>query len=273
MKKLRPFLALLLVCWLLAVPALAVDEAGGAPDDAPPVSDDVSGDTSVPETEAPALDADSPDEAPAPPENNSPDEDAPPPADDAPDTSDDTHSFPADTPPPSETPPPVVEDTPPAADPVSVDPTPETPSEVPTVSSGGSVPVPDPPEYPVLDTPTVISGLQEVPAGVYDTATVNAPSAETPQVFTISAIPEFSLAANEPDADNTMSQAVRALFGTYTPRVQTVATYYNGEQIAVEEQYVPGLAGLDWEWLAGFAVFCLMLYCLFRLLGGSVKYG
>jgi len=127
--------------------------------------------------------------------------------------------------------------------------------------------------YPVPDASTVVSGLQEVPAGVYDTPVVSAPVAESPQVFTITTIPEFALAALEPDADNTMSQAVQALFGTYTPRVQTVATYYNGEQIAVEEQYVPGLAGLDWEWLAGFAVFCLMLYCLFRLLGGSVKYG
>jgi len=177
----------------------------------------------------------------------------------------------------------MVEDTPPAEDPVPVDPPAETPtdppvsespSEAPTASSGGSEPVPDPlPVYPVPDTSTAVSGLQEVPAGVYDTTVADAPAAESSQVFTITTIPEFALAAIEPDADNTMSQAVKALFGTYTPRVQTVATYYNGEQIAVEEQYVPGLAGLDWEWLGGFAVFCLMLYCLFRLLGGSVKYG
>lgn len=32
------------------------------------------------------------------------------------------------------------------------------------------------------------------------------------------------------------------------------------------------MAGMDWEWIAGFAVFLLMIYCLFRLLGGSVKY-
>lgn len=70
-----------------------------------------------------------------------------------------------------------------------------------------------------------------------------------------------------------MAQVVRDLSGTYTPKVQTVTTYVDGEPIAVEEQYVPGVARMDFEWLAGFAVFLLILYCLFRLLGGSVKYG
>lgn len=99
------------------------------------------------------------------------------------------------------------------------------------------------------------------------------PVVESHQVYTITTIPEFALAAMESDADNTMVQVVRDLFGTYSPRVQTVATYVDGELTAVEEQYVPGVAGMDWEWLAGFAVFLLILYCLFRLLGGSVKYG
>ena len=93
------------------------------------------------------------------------------------------------------------------------------------------------------------------------------------QIFTITTIPEFARAALEFDAGNTMAQVVRDLFGTYTPKVQTVTTYMDGEPIAVEEQYVPGIAGMDFEWLAGFAVFLLILYCLFRLLGGSVKYG
>lgn len=100
-----------------------------------------------------------------------------------------------------------------------------------------------------------------------------APVVESHQVYTITTIPEFALAAMKSDADNTMVQVVRDLFGTYSPRVQTVATYVDGELTAVEEQYVPGVAGMDWEWLAGFAVFLLILYCLFRLLGGSVKYG
>jgi len=285
MKKLRPFLALLLAFWLLAVPALAVDEAGGAPDDSPPVSDDASGDTSAPESETSSSDTDSSEEAPAPPEDSTPDpeEDTPPPADDTSSSSDAPSSFPDDDTSAPEDTPPVVEDTPPAEDPVPVDPpaeTPvnppvtETPAEVPTASPGGSAAVQDPLQvYPVPDTSVVAPGLQDVSLNAADSAVADTPVVEAPQVFTITTIPEFALATIESDADNTMSQAVKALFGTYTPRVQTVTTYYNGEQIAIEEQYVPGAAGLDWEWLAGFAVFCLMLYCLFRLLGGTVKYG
>ncbi len=36
-------------------------------------------------------------------------------------------------------------------------------------------------------------------------------------------------------------------------------------------EIVPGLAGLDWPWLAGTALFAIMLFCLFKLLGGIWK--
>lgn len=43
----------------------------------------------------------------------------------------------------------------------------------------------------------------------------------------------------------TLAETIRSLFGTYTPRTQTVTTYYDGQPISTEEQLVPGLAGLD----------------------------
>lgn len=73
--------------------------------------------------------------------------------------------------------------------------------------------------------------------------------------------------------ENSMVQAVRNLFGTYTPRTQTVTTYYDGQPLSVDEQVIPGLGGLDWEWITGAFVFVLMLYCLFRLLGGILRNG
>jgi len=252
MQKFRSFLALFLACWLLALPALADGETDGATDNTPSVSDGASGDTTASEDSAPLPDSGnsaSPEEASAPPENIPPavEEDTLSSADDtlpiedgAPSSADDTLS--AD------------ETAQPAEDPVSIDPPADTAVEMPE----------DP---PVSDPPA------EAPADVYDAVPVNAPAAEAPQVFTVTTIPDSVFAALKSDTDNTLVQVVRDIFGTYTPRVQTVTTYYNGEQIATEEQYVPGVAGLDWEWLAGFAVFCLMLYCLFRLLGGTVKYG
>lgn len=289
MKKLRPFLALLLACWLLAVPALADDAIGGDTSESPPVSDSME-DAGPPPSEETSS------------ENPPASEDPPPKGEDPPDTSDDTSSSSDDSSDTPEDTPPVVDGPPDITEPDPVDPSPENPipetpvdplpedpapvvpetpvdslpenpaPEVPVdpapVVPETPVVVPDPlPVYPIPDTSVVSPGL------IYESGAGAAPAAEDHQVFTITTIPEFALAALESDSANTMSQVVRDLFGTYTPRIQTVTTYMDGEPIAVEEQYVPGVAGMDWEWIGGFAVFLLMLYCLFRLLGGSVKYG
>lgn len=237
MKKLRPFLALLLACWLLVLPALADGEVGGDTGESPSVSDDA-GDR------GPSSSEEAPSEDPPAPEGPGPAEEDPsgPGPDDTPDTSD-----------------------PEPVDPEPVDPEPVDPEPVDPepVDPGIVGPLPT---YPVPDT-SMGPGLQELP-GIDE-----APAAEEHQVFTITTIPEFARALIRPDAEDTISQALRDLFGTYTPRVQTVTTYMDGEVLAVEEQYVPGVAGMDWEWIAGVAVFLLLIYCLFRLLGGAVKYG
>ena len=71
----------------------------------------------------------------------------------------------------------------------------------------------------------------------------------------------------------TLAETIRSLFGPYTPRTQTVTTYYDGQPISTAEQVIPGLAGLDYEWLAGVVLFALIVYCLFRILGGILRYG
>ena len=229
MKKFRPFLALLLACWLLAVPALADDHVDRDTGESPPASDSL-------ENDSPPFSEETPSESEA-----------------LPDASENTPGISDFAPVDPETP----------ADPLPENPVPETP-----------VVDPDPlPVYPIPDTSVISPGFQEVPGVIYDSGTDAAPAAENHQVFTIAAIPEFALTALDSGVENTMIQVVRDLFGTYTPRVQTITTYVDGEAVSVENQYVPGVAGMDWEWIAGFTVFLLMLYCLFRLLGGAVKYG
>lgn len=74
-------------------------------------------------------------------------------------------------------------------------------------------------------------------------------------------------------ADASLSSVVQTLFGTYTPRTQTVTeTASDGSSVTYTE-YVPGLAGLDWYWLSGVALFGLCLLSFFKLLGGVVKRG
>lgn len=69
----------------------------------------------------------------------------------------------------------------------------------------------------------------------------------------------------------TMRSVVVSIFGVYTPKTQSVATYYDGQLMDSSTEYVPGIAGMDMEWIAGFVIFTVLLYCLMKLLGGIVK--
>ena len=68
-----------------------------------------------------------------------------------------------------------------------------------------------------------------------------------------------------------LASAVIAIFGEYTPRTQTVTTYLADGSSVVSVEVIPGLAGLDWIWIATVVLFGLFLFCLMRLLGGAVK--
>lgn len=104
--------------------------------------------------------------------------------------------------------------------------------------------------------------------------TVNVEQHDTLAVNTVSDGAEDTQDGPQADtATSALADTIRSLFGVYTPRTQTVTTYYDGQVIATEEQLVPGLAGLDYEWLAGVGMFALITYCLFRLLGGVLRYG
>ena len=96
---------------------------------------------------------------------------------------------------------------------------------------------------------------------------------------TLSVPSSFSIAGHAADSSEADSSGgnirdtLVSLFGSYTPHVQTVTTYYNGEVIASEEQVIPGLGGIDFEWLASVGLFALMLWCFFRFVGGLIKHG
>lgn len=89
--------------------------------------------------------------------------------------------------------------------------------------------------------------------------------------------PAYSVAAlNEaaPPADDTaLSAVVSSLFGTYTPRTQTVTQYLPDGSSVTSEEYVPGVAGMDWPWIAGVCLFALVLFCFCKMLGGVLKHG
>ena len=69
----------------------------------------------------------------------------------------------------------------------------------------------------------------------------------------------------------TLPGFLRSMFGEYTPKTQTVSTYFDGQLLGVSTEYVPGIAGMDMEWIASVVLFGVVLYCLFRMLGGMVR--
>lgn len=56
-------------------------------------------------------------------------------------------------------------------------------------------------------------------------------------------------------------------FGTYTPVTYEV---YDAASDAVSYVVASGAAGVDWPFIARAAVFCIVLWCFFRTIGGLV---
>lgn len=57
-----------------------------------------------------------------------------------------------------------------------------------------------------------------------------------------------------------MREIIVSIFGQYTPQVDPVSG-----------AAVLGVAGCDWEWLAGVLLFAIVLFCFMKLLGCFLK--
>lgn len=243
MKKFLSLLLALLLLLALTVPALAEETEDSedietseesAPEDTPSSSETDPAPVPEPEPE--------PDPAPAPDPEPEPDPDPVPTPDPVPELD------PAPTPDP-------LPDVDPGPSPVL----PELPAE-------NQPPVEVPPVD--LDTPAGPGGLD---APTYDVT--EAPNGDiiieehsyTRTVDILGLPVSFNL------DDLTMRSALTAIFGEYTPKTQTVSTYYDGQLLDTSTEYVPGLAGMDMEWIAGVIVFTVLLYCFMKLLGGVFK--
>ena len=171
----------------------------------------------------------------------------------------------------------------PEPDPVPTpDPVPEpdpapTPDPLPDVDPDPSPVLPEPPaeNQPPVEVPPVDLDIPAGPGGLdapaYDVT--EAPNggiiieehSYTRTVDILGLPVSFNL------DDLTMRSALTAIFGEYTPKTQTVSTYYDGQLLDTSTEYVPGLAGMDMEWIAGVIVFTVLLYCFMKLLGGVFK--
>lgn len=67
-----------------------------------------------------------------------------------------------------------------------------------------------------------------------------------------------------------MTQILQDIFGVYTP---VMADVYDATGNYVGTTVASGMAGVDWQYLAGVALFAIVLISVFKLLGVILKNG
>lgn len=110
---------------------------------------------------------------------------------------------------------------------------------------------------------TALAAEEQVSSNTY----VTVESTDFPEIPTI----VNDLVAADETSRSAFVAALEDIFGEYQPQTYTVTTYLPDGSSVTSVEVVPGLAGLDFAWIAGVALFALFLFCLLKLIGGYVK--
>lgn len=107
-------------------------------------------------------------------------------------------------------------------------------------------------------------------------AVTPSPAPELPEINLVNDTPTYASYSDSElnsaaDPNVALVDAVRDLFGDYTPRTQTITDHLADGSTVTYQEVVPGLAGLDWPWLVSVGLFALFLYGLLRIIGGLIK--
>jgi len=160
---------------------------------------------------------------------------------------------------------------------------------VPALATDDGAPADTPPAE-ALTAPVVVvdSGLSDAVTALTDlVTTLTTPPEPTPSIeplivpadepLTAPTVEVVALATTltepippDPDAETTLTSTVTALLGTYTPRTQTVTAILSDGSTVTYEEYVQGLAGVDWEWMSGAVLFTAFLWSIFRMIGSVI---
>ena len=109
--------------------------------------------------------------------------------------------------------------------------------------------------------------------------TVETPAGQTVVVNTTQAEQRSdSVSVSEVDdpaahSSGSLPDLVGRVFGTYTPRTQTVTVYLEDGSTVQGTEIIPGVAGMDWYWISGVFLFSLVLWSFFRFLGVIFSHG
>jgi hypothetical protein len=158
---------------------------------------------------------------------------------------------------------------------------------VPAFATDDEAPADTPPvETPAAPVVVVDSGLSDAVTALTDlVTTLTTPPEPTheplivpaDEPLTASSVEVVALTTTltepippEPDAEPTLASTVTALLGSYTPRTQTVTAILSDGSTVTYEEYVQGLAGVDWEWMSGAVLFTAFLWSIFRMIGSVI---
>lgn len=138
----------------------------------------------------------------------------------------------------------------------------------------------DPPEV-ITDTLTAETEGSNITVNITMPAPTPEPSPsvepvplEDEPVLTPAPVSYSTYALDDTDGNaNSFSSAVQALFGRYEPRTRTVTENLPDGSSVTYQEYVPGVAGMDFNWLAGVALFAMVLTSFFKLVGVILKHG
>ena len=101
-------------------------------------------------------------------------------------------------------------------------------------------------------------------------------SVEDPAVastYSVTALDEAGTDPVEDPEQQTMKDVVVMVLGDYSPRTQTVTQYLSDGTAQTSTEIVPGVAGMDWEWISGAGLFGLVLFSFLKLVGVLLKNG
>ena len=162
----------------------------------------------------------------------------------------------------------------------AVDPADEPAAEDPVSSSteepSASEPVSDPAEEPSAEEP-VSDPVEEITMEeseeneVFLMEVVEEDPGITP--YTVSELNEPESSGSLDPENQTMKDAVVMVLGEYSPRTQTVTQYLSDGSSESYTEIVPGVAGMDWEWISGAALFALVLFSFFKFVGVLLRNG
>lgn len=159
-------------------------------------------------------------------------------------------------------------DEPAAEDPVVEAPEPDPGIEDPEPDSGE-----DPVEEPAVEDPIVEDPVEEDPADLLEEPSYDEYEEESYPSYAVMSLDEEDPAVASDPEERTMKDVVVMVLGEYSPRTQTVTQYLSDGSSDSYTEIVPGVAGMDWEWISGAALFGIVLFSFFKFVGVLLRNG